>query len=397
MKGMNVMRNMMAALMTVLGFGSLIAGDTTIVPEFSDEVKASLVQAGENRAELVKALEEVPVEHRRAMQFLIAYMPASDARQVKASLLLNNVAWAYKSRETFPWAKAVPESVFFNDVLPYASLNEPRDDWREDFFHRFSPYVKGAQSQREALELINKHIVKEVQVEYNTKRKRADQSPYESMEQGMASCTGLSILLADAFRSVGIPARVAGTPAWTTKRGNHNWVEVWMVSDGAWHFTEYYMDQKGIDHGWLVADASKGNPKSLYHSIYASSWKPQGEVYFPLVWDLKNKEVQAVNVTEDYVMLGGVDESADGCELRIHRVVDGLRVEVAVVVQQGDVKLGEGVSPKPTDDMNRYFVTKVRKGQIYQVIWTDPKSGDLKTQSVTTPEDKNWCVVELKS
>ena len=375
--------------------GSVSAVEYKALPEYKQALGSVLKKAGGNRAELLKALNEVPESQRKAMQFLVAHMPASDARRMKAKLLLNNVAWAYKARETFPWATLVPEDIFFNDVLPYASLNEPRDDWREDFYNRFSKHVKGAKNQREALDLVNRHILKEVNVEYNTKRKRADQSPYESMEQGMASCTGLSILLTDAFRSVGIPSRVVGIPSWTTKPGNHNWVEVWTTADKNWHFTEYYPDQKGLDHGWLLADASKGNAKSLVHSIYASSWKSDG-VYFPLVWNMHNKEVGAVNVTKRYVELGGGNDAKDICELRIHRIVDGKRVPVSVIVRQGDMIIAKGISPKPTDDMNRYFTTKVRKGQIYQVMWKDPVSGKEKGMSVTTPKDQGWFVVEMK-
>lgn len=378
-----------------ISVGCLQAEDFKVLPVYKESIESALEKAGQNRPELIKALSGVPENQKKAMQFLIAHMPASDAKAIKADLLINNVAWAYKARETFSWAKKVPEDVFFNDVLPYASLNEPRDDWREDFFNRFSQHVKGAKTQREALELVNKHIVKEVKVEYNTKRKRADQSPYESMEQGMASCTGLSILLTDAFRAVGIPSRVVGIPMWTTKKGNHNWVEVWTEEDQRWHFTEYYMDKKGLDHGWLLADAAQGNADSFYHSIYASSWKSE-KAYFPLVWNMKNKEVPAVNVTKRYIELGGGNNVKDVCELRIHRVVDAKRVEVSVMVLQGDVRLAKGMSPKPTDDMNRYFTTKVRKGQIYQVVWKDPASGKTKAISVTTPKDQAWLVVELK-
>ncbi len=376
------------------GLTGLMAEEFKALPEYQPTIDKALAKAGENRAELTKALESVPANQSKAMQFLISYMPESDWKTIKADLLLKNVAWAYKARETFPWAKSVPEDVFFNDVLPYASLNERRDDWREDFYNRFSKYVKHAKTQGEALAAVNKHILKEVKVEYSTKRKKADQSPYESMEQGLASCTGLSILLNNAFRAVGIPSRVVGTPAWTTKRGNHNWVEVWTSADKQWHFTEYYFDENGLDHGWFLSDAARGNEKSLYHSIYASSWKATGK-HFPLVWNMKLKNVPAVNVTERYVELGGGKDAKDVCELRIHLTIDGKRVEVPIVVIQGDVKMGEGNSPKPTDDMNRYFTAQVRKGQLYQVIWKDPKSGEQKRKQVTTPKDKGWLVVEL--
>lgn len=387
--------NWRVGLLLVLGLGSVSAADYQVVPEYRQALEASLIKAGGNKVELNKALMEAPKGQNKAMQFLVAYMPEVDAKSIKADYLLSNVAWAYKARETFPWAKLVPEDVFFNDVLPYASLDERRDDWRKDFYVRFSKHVKGSQSQQEALEAVNREIVKEVAVEYNTKRKKPNQSPYESMEQGMASCTGLSILLNNAFRSVGIPSRVAGIPSWTTKRGNHNWVEVWTVGDENWHFTEYYPDKKGLDHGWLLADAAQANGKSVRHSIYVTSWKPTGP-YFPMVWDMESKQVPAINVTERYVKLGGGNDLKDTCELRIHMIQNGKRIGVPVTVIQGDVKISEGTSPKPTDDMNRYLTVKVRKGQIYQVMWKDPARGEMKHVSVTTPKDKGWLVVDLK-
>ena len=42
----------------------------------------------------------------------------------------------------------------------------------------------------------------------------------------MATCTGLSIMLVEACRAVGIPARVAGIASWPGRGGNHTWVEV---------------------------------------------------------------------------------------------------------------------------------------------------------------------------
>lgn len=369
-------------------------GEVVVLEEYREDVEKSLVAAGENRGELEKALKDVPAGQAKGMQFLIAYMPAVDARSLKADFLLKNVALAYKARETFPWAKEVPEAVFLNDVLPYAALNERRDDWRGDFFERFGKIVKDAKTQEEALWAVNKAIKDEVKVEYSTKRKKADQSPYESMETGLASCTGLSILLNDAFRAVGIPSRIAGIAMWTTKRGNHNWVEVWTLDKKDWQFTEYYPDGSGeLDKGWLLADAAKANEKSFVHSVYASSWKGTG-LHFPLVWDMDRKDVPGVNVTRRYVELGGGDGDANVCELRIAYVKDGKRVAVPVVVGQGDLKIGEGMSPKVTDDMNRYFTVKVGKGQMYQVRYEEP-GGEVKVKAVTTPKDGEFLLVEL--
>ncbi|MGJ8656046.1 MAG: transglutaminase-like domain-containing protein [Akkermansiaceae bacterium] len=340
----------------------------------NEAMTRALVAAGENRAEVEIALASVPDEQREGLSFLVRYMPDEDLKSLTAEFLLENVALAYKARGEFAWARDLPEEIFFNDVLPYAVLDETRDNWRKDFYDRFSKHVVGATTMKEAIKAVNFAVMGEVKVKYSTKRKKPHQSPYESMEINVASCTGLSILLVDAFRAVGIPARVAGIPMWTTKRGNHNWVEVWTPGDKSWHCTEFNPDKSGdLDLGWYVKDASKANPESFYHSIYATSWKPT-EIHFPMVWNMESKQVHGVNVSEFYIKLGGGDEKVAGdlCELRIDYTVAGERISVPVAVTQADVKLSEGATPEPTDDMNQFYSLSVKKGQMYQVVWKAP-------------------------
>ena len=45
--------------------------------------------------------------------------------------------------------------------------------------------------------------------------------PMSTLLYGYASCTGVSILFVDALRTIGIPARVVGTPAWHGVRNPH--------------------------------------------------------------------------------------------------------------------------------------------------------------------------------
>ena len=188
----------------------------------------------ENRISKKEAIERVSPEQRSAMEWLITHMPENDKKSLSLEFLITNSEYAFKSKKHFPWAKHVPDQIFLNYVLPYASLNERRDEWRKDFFYKFSPLVKNANSAYEGAAILNNKIFEMVGVEYSTKRPKADQSPYESIEAGLASCTGLSFLLIDACRSVGIPARFVGTPMWYNDSGNHSWVEIW---DGEWHFT----------------------------------------------------------------------------------------------------------------------------------------------------------------
>lgn len=233
----------------------------------------------------------------KAARFLVEHMPESDKKSLSADFLTENLDLAIKARTTFPWAKNVPEDIFLNDVLPYAVFDEPRDPWRAEFLEKATPLIKDAKTASEAVQILNRDFFKLINTHYNTKRKRTNQSPKESMEQGAATCTGLSIILVDVCRAVGIPARAVGTPMWWDKSGNHTWVEIW---DKGWHFTgadEY--DAKGLNHGWFVENASKADENHPAHAIYATSWK-KDQGFFPLVWSQRNPDVGGANITSRY-------------------------------------------------------------------------------------------------
>lgn len=269
------------------------------IPEkYHARLDSALMTAGTNSKQLLEAIEKVPAEQKEAMAFLICYMPERDLTSLSADLLIENVNYAYKAKENFSWGASIPEEIFFNEVLPYVVMNETRENWRKNFYERFSKYVKNSKDIFSAIDAINKNIRDELLVDYNINREKPDQSPSESIKQKMASCSGLSILLTDAFRSVCIPSRIAGTPSWYDNRGNHNWCEVWI--DGKWYFTEYYPEE--LNKSWFLSSAGKADETSKEYSIYATSFKPAG-IYFPLVWDTTINYVHAENVTERYISI----------------------------------------------------------------------------------------------
>ena len=266
-------------------------------PWWSANVETALAKAKDNRKELEKALKDVPSDQRSGMAFLIANMPDSDLTTLKADFLLTNTKLAYKARAEFPWGRAVPETIFLNDVLPYANVDEKRDAWRQEFYDLCAPIAKQCMTPTDVAKRLNAELFKFLKLGYSTQRKAANQSPKESIEQGKASCTGLSIVLSDACRAVGIPARLVGTPLWANKRGNHTWVEIW---DDGWHFTgACEPDPLGLDRGWFVGDAAQAIKESPQHAIYATSFA-KTETHFPLVWARSRKDVPGVNVTDRY-------------------------------------------------------------------------------------------------
>lgn len=372
---------------------------TNSYPEiYQKDLNRAFAQAGENRAELEKALAQTPKDKMEAMAFLIAYMPEMDLPSITSEYLLNNLTLAYQAKEKYQWAESIPDSIFFNDVLPYASINEHRDDWRKDFMDRFSKFITPQMNMKEAILAVNKNIKQEVGVEYNTNRWKPDQSPYESIQQGKATCSGLSVLLIDAFRSVGIPARFAGTYNWFDDRGNHSWVEVWL--DGQWYFTEYYFDD--LDKAWFLADAGKANPNEYNHAIFATSWKPRKN-HFPAVWDEDIKWIHAENVTERYIKV--YQKSVDSTPLKEDEVMvrvillksmscseqSDMRVSRQIDLYENGKIVSSGLSPDSYDDLNNFLKFKLKRNTKYSFHFPDA-SGQNKSFDYTTSNDKDQMV-----
>ena len=333
---------------------------TVIFSTVADELGQALQHAGANKAQLEQALAEVPPQERKGLLWLITHMPERDLQSLDAKYLLENTHHAYEAWRNSPWHEEVSEEVFFDAVLPYASINERRDNWREDFREKFGPLVANAKSPGEAAAILNQKIFPMVGVKYSTKRPKADQSPYESIDAGMASCTGLSVLLVDACRSVGVPARFVGTALWSDGSGNHSWVEVW---DDGWHFTGAAEPTGNeLDKGWFSGRASGANRDDPRSAIYATTWR-KTPLSFPMVWLPEDSTVHAVDVTDRYTTKDS--PVPEGMHRVRFKVVgnDGLRrAEMVVILRDEDVVF-EGTSKDERFDANDHLVAVLPVGE----------------------------------
>jgi len=403
-------------------FFSCKSGYYGISETYHPQLESAFIKAGENADELKKALAKVPAEQKEGMAFIISYMPQRDLTTLTAEFLLENSDYAYKARKKYPWCTALPDSIFFNEVLPYANISETRDPWREDFYNRFAKYVEDKDDIVDAIFAIARPIKDEVKVEYNTKRSKVNSSPKEAMAENMATCTGLSILLTDAFRSVGIPSRLAGTAMWTNYKGNHTWSEVWV--DEQWQFIEYYPDT--LNKSWFLADAGKADPKNMLHWIYAVSYKPTGMYYYagmnaihmmdkidmsslpeqmrnryermkafkpkeePYIWghnvtqkylDLYQESIKNSKLSDDELMANVVvfkDSNTSKSESRL-----SCRVEVF----EGEKRVNFGYSPREIDDMNHFLKFKLKKGTRYKLVASSPENNIDKAFTITTGQE----------
>lgn len=355
--------------------------------DLQSEVDESLKKAGKNAEQLRQALDAVTTRQRAGLEFLIAHMPQVDLESLSAEFLVSNVREAYETLDAAPWRDSIPQDIFFNNVLPYASINERRDNWRSDFRKRFSSLIKEAKTPGHAAALLNQRLYPMVKVKYSTQRKKADQSPYESLNSGLASCTGLSVLLIDACRAVGVPARFVGTPLWTDNSGNHSWTEVW---DNGWHFTgaaEPSGDQ--LDQAWFIDRASKARRDEPMHAIYAVSYA-KTPLKFPMVWARDADYIHAVNVTDRYTQL--TVKAPEGMTKVWIRAVDqttGKRVPAKITIAEKDgSRSWEGISNDERFDANDHLGIYLPTGAKVSVT----ANHEGRSQSVETSVAENTTV-----
>ena len=381
-----------SALLMVLTAGGLLGARVCAQEPLTQDLQSALTRAADNRDQIQAALQQVPETEREGMEFLVRQMPDCDLQQLSAEYLLENVAYAYRAWNEAPWKESLPQEVFLNDVLPYASINERRDRWRKDFYTRFKPLTAESPTPASAAALLNQKIFSLLNVHYSRQRPKADQSPYESMEAGLASCTGLSVLLIDACRAVAVPARFVGTPMWSDRSGNHSWVEVW---DQGWHFTgaaEPSGDE--LDRAWFVGRAATAQIDHPRHAIYATSFR-QTPLQFPLSWNRSIDYVYALNVTQRY--LGQGEPTPEGQVTVMFQVLDapgGKRCAASLKVRNATGQLvQEGTTKDERFDGNDHLVIHLPKDQTFQVEANCQQRS--ATAEITTDKDGQTITLEL--
>ena len=320
-----------------------VSGSQASGSQLSGTADALLARAGDSRPVYERAWHKVDGAARQGYEFLLAHMPTEDFAKVHPALLLENVRLAQAVRASVSWGAGLSDEQFHNYVVPYAQANETPESWRPEMVAKFLPLVKDCKTAGEAARKLNETIFDSVGVHYSTKRRRADQSPSESIEQGKASCTGLSILLADACRACCVPARLISV-RWPHKAGNHTWVEVW---DGqAWRFVGAdEPDPKGFDRAWFVGDAKQCGDADRAHRVWAVSFQKTGERFRsgwgPEFWgeDVTSRYAGASQKRADESLRAQVDRYFAADEKAKEAFSFDMNLDAELKTKQGDARL----------------------------------------------------------
>lgn len=234
---------------------------------------------------------------KRLILASVIYCPETEFKQFTAPLLIENAEYAAKAWKECPWKEKVNFQLFRDYVLPVGCISEERSAWRKLFYDTFAKEAFKFGTPGEAAQYLNKNAFKILDVTYHaTKRPKACQSPAESIKAKYASCTGLSIILADALRACCIPSRFVGVALWTDRSGNHNWIEYW---DDQWIY-EGAAPSDPRNRDWVGDKVNKfTNAVNNTTSVMAVARKPK-KGHFILAWDPTYRSIPAHNINRTY-------------------------------------------------------------------------------------------------
>lgn len=145
-----------------------------------------------------------------------------DVEVIKADYLINNIEQAFGVWEK-PWAKHLDFEMFSELILPYRIGNEPLEDWRTMYSHRFSDLVADSDTTTAlmACKLINDTLIKYPIHIANSSYSPGNIRPSTLIDISFGLCSDYSNLAIYAMRSLGIPVSELWIPRFAKRPNSH--------------------------------------------------------------------------------------------------------------------------------------------------------------------------------
>ena len=214
-------------------------------------------------------------------------------------------------------------------------------------------------------------------VYYSTARRKANMNALEALAEKKVSCTGQSVLLVCALRSVGIPARAVCVPTWNHVPGNHTWAEAWV--NGEWRMIEF--NEKSFNTPWVMESIGLLNPQRPEQRIYAAAPTTGKLIRYG------RNPIQVEDVTERYTRLAQqwyahADLPAGHKRLMVDVQPRPARPIILILEAEDGRQLATAPSPTEQDDMRQFAAFNLpADGQYYLRVQGQEHRDPVRTTS----------------
>ncbi len=270
------------------------------------------------------------------------------------------------SSEVLPWEQlSLPPEVVQSALIPDKVFCESPCDWRKTVGGLFRPLVRDCADAREAVLKIAANMTAVTGVYYSMERRKPNMNALEALAEKKVSCTGQSILLVCALRSVGIPARVAWVMTWNHVPGNHTWAEAWV--DGQWRMIEF--NEKDFNTPWVMESIGMLNPELPEQRVYAAGVNAEFAVR-PLHLSA-DSPIPVEDVTDRYLTLSLQWYAKSGLATDYRRLLVDVsprssNKELIEILDEKGVVISRAFLPTVRDDVRRFASLNVpREGRYF--------------------------------
>lgn len=150
---------------------------------------------------------------------------AKDITSITSEFLINNIDIAFEEWKKNPWSSSYSFDVFCEYILPYRSLEEPLEDWRQDYRFLVRQAKNDIEDNTDPTEACVQ-IINQLK-EFSFVTRRPDPIPFLSPKQMMfrreGSCPDLANTALLATRSLGVAVTFDFTPHYAASSNRHFW------------------------------------------------------------------------------------------------------------------------------------------------------------------------------
>lgn len=283
------------ALLGLIAFNLYVFFPTT--PE--TVVERNIRWAEENGAQLEQVLEHYrsigEEQKERCARYLIEHMDRRaaityegiaqekevimpDLHAIRADFLIENIDLAFEVWKKYPWCSHLTEEEFCRLILPHRIKNEPLEDWRKFYYHKYKDVADSLAAadatMQEVVFFFNTHYGK--RYTHDAEKYRGDLS-YKLIEEiGGGTCDHLALNAAQVMRAIGIPLNIDVLPYHGKVNGGHAY-NSFTDEDGNFHFFSPY-EREPERNRWVAPVVKRICYESPVYQEVTSSYFPVADV-----------------------------------------------------------------------------------------------------------------------
>lgn len=235
------------------------------------------------------------------------YFVVNDLETVTPELIIKNIDLAFAAWKSNPWSRSYDFKTFCEYILPYRSLTEPLEDWRDEYSQLVFQTVKKANKDQPVDAAIL--AIQELK-NFRFLDGRPDPIPYLSPKQLLfrreGACNDLANLTLLACRSIGLAVTFDFTPEYGASSKRHFWDTI--IDENGKHIPfngNCFGNPQGLPYAYNAVEKRLAKVFRKTYSVQTNSLAAIKDTVLIPSGFLRERNI--ADVTEEYTATGKIN------------------------------------------------------------------------------------------